>query len=54
MSMLEPFRHGFMVDAMVAGTAIGAVCAATSLRSTEGSSGRVKERRRPLSVGSVW
>jgi ABC-type Mn2+/Zn2+ transport system permease subunit len=30
MSMLEPFRHGFMVDAMVAGTAIGAVCAVLS------------------------
>jgi len=28
--LLEPFRYGFMVDAMIAGAAIGAVCAVLS------------------------
>lgn len=28
--LLEPFRYGFMVDAMVAGVAVGAVCAVLS------------------------
>ncbi len=28
--LLEPFRYGFMVDAMIAGTAVGAVCAVLS------------------------
>ena len=30
MSLLEPFQYGFMVDAMIVGTAIGAVCAVLS------------------------
>lgn len=29
-ALLEPFRYGFMVDAMIVGTAIGAVCAVLS------------------------
>ncbi|MBL9216390.1 MAG: metal ABC transporter permease [Opitutaceae bacterium] len=28
--LLEPFRYGFMVDAMIVGTAVGAVCAVLS------------------------
>lgn len=29
-ALLEPFRYGFMVDAMIVGTAVGAVCAVLS------------------------
>jgi len=29
-ALLEPFRYGFMVDAMIAGAAVGAVCAVLS------------------------